>query len=92
ADVMNLREGFREPEIYARTLYCTGIDALVPRVARGLNLLDRPAPGKSNDNPVIVATKFYGTGGHTQIARDIVARLPADATAAIYTDVYSELR
>lgn len=72
-----LNRGFRDPKIYGRRLFSTGLDALVPVVARRLKLQDVPG-AKSNDNACVLGTEFYPTGGHTRVAMDIMERFPED--------------
>jgi hypothetical protein len=80
----DLRQGFREPAIYGRKLYLKGLDALIPTIARGLNLPD--VPGElSNERVVVLATRFYRTGGHSQVAFDVARRLGPDAVTVIFT-------
>lgn len=73
-ELLQLRERLRDPLVFGRKLFLPGLDALVPRLARRLKMDDRPGT-PSNDRPCIVATQFYATGGHTQVAKDILAQL-----------------
>lgn len=82
---------FRTPEIYGRKLFAPGLDALIPMVAGRLGLGDRPGV-KSNDNPCIVDTRLYGTGGHSRVVADILNHLRPATAAIIHTDLYRELR
>jgi hypothetical protein len=73
-------------------LYWSELDAIVPRVAGKLKLQERPSP-KSNERVLILGTAFYGTGGHTRIASDIIAALgPEAGVVVVTTDVYRQLK
>lgn len=89
--VTRIAAGLRTPEIYGVKLFTPGLDALIPRAAASLGLEDRPGV-KSNDNPCIVATRFYGTGGHTRVALDLLTHLQPATAPIIHTDLLRELR
>jgi hypothetical protein len=89
--VLKLNQGFREPEIYGRQLFAGGFDRLVPEIAAKLNLEDMPG-AKSNANPCIVATRFYGAGGHSQVAMDIQRRFPDRGVSIVLTNLYVDAR
>jgi len=88
--ITEVAANLRGPETYGVKLFTPGLDALVPRVAASLSLDDRPGV-KSNDNPCIVATRFYATGGHTRVALDILNRLRPASAPIILTDLFREL-
>lgn len=90
--ITRIPEQFRTPEIYGRTLFARGLDALIPRVADRLRLVDRPAPAKSNDRVCILATRFHPTGGHTRVAQDVIERLQPAGASVVLTDLFRELR
>lgn len=84
-----LSRTFRDPKIYGRRLFSTGLDALVPKVARRLNLRDVTL-AKSNDNVCIVGTEFFRTGGHSRVALDIIERFPQERRPVVFgTKIYS---
>lgn len=89
--VSRLVPSFVSPEVRGRQMFTPGLDAQVPRLAARLRLADVPL-AKSNDNVCIVATRFYGTGGHSKVASDIGRLAGADRTTIIFTDLYRELR
>ncbi|MCR5873931.1 hypothetical protein LRS10_06950 [Phenylobacterium sp. J426] len=80
----DLRQGFREPGVYGQKLYLKGLDDLIPTITRGLSLPDVPGE-RSNAQVVILATRFYRTGGHSQVAFDVARRLGPDAVTVIFT-------
>jgi hypothetical protein len=92
AKVTAIPRGFRGPEIYGRTLFAKDLDALIPRLARRLQLKDAPRGAKSNDNVCILSTRIYPTGGHTRIAMDLIERLQPAGAVMIMTDIFRELR
>jgi hypothetical protein len=89
--LIQLPAAYRTPEFYGRKLFTPGLDALVPKLAARLGLADRPGV-KSNENPCIVATRFYTTGGHTRVAADLLDRLRPTSAPIIHTDMFRELR
>ena len=91
AQLNDLIPGFMQPPIYGRRLHSFGLDAAVPLIAERLNLQDVPLH-KSNDNVVVLATRFYRTGGHTQVADDVMRAFGAERTTLIYTDIFGEFR
>jgi hypothetical protein len=82
---------FLAPEIRGRQMFCPGFDAAVPELARRLQLADVPR-AKSNDNVVILATRFYPTGGHSKVAADISQMIGAERTTIVFTDIYRQRR
>ncbi|WP_296595298.1 hypothetical protein [Phenylobacterium sp.] len=82
---------FLAPEVRGHQMFTPGLDALAPRIATRLRLSDVPL-AKSNDNVCIVATRFYGTGGHSRVASDISRLVGAERTTIVFTDLYRELR
>jgi hypothetical protein len=81
--LFNVPSTFNAPEIYGQTLFCPGLDALIGPISRRLNLTAPPMPKKSNDNVCMVATRFYATGGHTRVAKDIIKGLGAEASPCV---------
>lgn len=90
--IAELPSQFRTPAIYGQSLFATGFDELIPRLARRFRLVDRPTASKSNDNVCILATRFYPSGGHTRVAQDIIARLQPAGVTTLLTDILDELR
>lgn len=90
-NLIQLPASYRASGTYGLKLFARGLDALVPTLAAALGLVDRPAV-KSNDNPCIVATRFYTTGGHSRVAVDLLNRLQPATAPIIHTDMFRELR
>ena len=82
---------FLAPEIRGRQMFCPELDKQAARLPGRLGLADIAAE-KSNDNVCIVATRFYGTGGHSKVASDIARLIGAERTTIVFTDLYSQLR
>jgi hypothetical protein len=90
--IIRLRSELKNKEYYGRVLQTPGLDALVPRLARKLKLKDVTTQ-KSNDNVCILTTAVYGTGGHSRVVSDIIAKLGPDlCPVLITTDVYNQLQ
>lgn len=83
---------FFQPPVYGHQSFARELDALIPDLARRLQLADVAGPAKSNENVCILATRFYGTGGHTKVAEDIARQLGADRVTVIFTDIYRQVR
>jgi hypothetical protein len=82
---------FLGPENRGRRMFCPGLDAAAPWLTRLLKLEDRPGE-RSNDNVCILATRFYGVGGHSKVASDISRLIGAERTTIVFTDLYRQLR
>lgn len=86
-----LVQTFHQPPVFGHQMFARELDALVPGLARKLQLADVDLP-KSNENVCIVATRFYSTGGHTRVAADIARQLGAQRVTLIFTDVFRQMR
>jgi glycosyltransferase involved in cell wall biosynthesis len=67
-----------DPENYGRKLFIPSLDRVIPHLSEALKLDGKPAAAKSNARVCIVATEFYGVGGHTRVALDLIAGLGPD--------------
>jgi hypothetical protein len=76
--VLQLTPRIRDPEVYGRKLFVRSLDRVIPYLAGALKLDGKPTAAKSNARVCIVATEFYGVGGHTRVARDLIAGLGPD--------------
>jgi len=82
-----LTPDLENPEFLGRQMFCRGLDATVPVLARRLGLTDVPLT-KSNDNVCIVGTMFYAHGGHSKVAEDISRLIGGERTTVVLTDIY----
>ena len=73
-----------------QTLFWPAMDAAVADLPRRLNLPDAPLP-KGQGNVVVLATRFYATGGHSRVAADISRLAGGDNVTIIVPDVYRAL-
>ncbi|MCR5877644.1 hypothetical protein [Phenylobacterium sp. J367] len=81
---------FVAPQIRGRQMFAPGLDAAVTQLPRRLGLKDVPLT-RGNSNACIVATRFYGTGGHSKVAADITSILGAERMTLLFTDIYRQL-
>lgn len=79
------------PDVRGRRLFCSGLDKVVAELPRRLGLRDAPFT-KGQDNIVILATRFYQTGGHSRVAADISQLVGAERVTVICTDIYAQLK
>lgn len=89
--VTGLAADLHKPGIRGHQMFCPGLDAAVPVIARRLGLPDAPLP-KSNANVIILATQLYAVGGHTRVAFDISELIGAERTSVVLTDIYGRLK
>ncbi|TAJ72173.1 MAG: hypothetical protein EPO51_08645 [Phenylobacterium sp.] len=81
---------FMQPDVRGWKTFCPGLDKQVADLPRRLKLQDVFIE-KSNDNVCIVATRFYGTGGHSKVASDIGRLIGREPTTIVLTDLYRQL-
>lgn len=79
------------PDIRGRKLFWPALDALVADLPRRLNLPD-VALAKGQGDVVVLATRFYPTGGHSRVAADIARLTGAAKVTLVFTDIYRQLR
>ena len=71
-------------------LFSPRLDDAISNLPRRLGLADTPLQ-KGQDNIVVLATRFYSTGGHSQVAADITRLIGKERVTLVFTDIYRQL-
>ena len=71
-------------------LFSPRLDSALSSIPRRLGLTDVSLE-KGQGNICILATRFYTTGGHSQVAADIVRLVGGERVTLIFTDIYRQL-